>query len=71
MFFDLLEMKASKDILLFDMRYNKPVMVVGDQEKNSTSSHESRCSLNTEKRGSTEVSIEDLTNEKSYCTHYR
>jgi hypothetical protein len=27
-------MKASKDILLmFDMRYNKTVMVVGDQEK--------------------------------------
>jgi two-component system phosphate regulon sensor histidine kinase PhoR len=34
MFFDLLEMKASKKtLLMFDMRYNKPVMVVGDQEK--------------------------------------
>ena len=33
--FDLLEMKASKkDILLmFDMKYNQPIMVVGDQEK--------------------------------------
>jgi two-component system phosphate regulon sensor histidine kinase PhoR len=58
-------MKASKDILLmFDMRYNKPVMVVGDQEKNSTSSHESLLTLKYGKKGSTEVSIEDLTNEK-------
>ena len=66
--FDLLEMKASKkDILLmFDMRYNKPVMVVGDQEK--IQQVVMNLVVNSIKygkeKGSTEVSIEDLTNEK-------
>ena len=33
--FDLLEMEASKKdiLLLFDMKYNKPIMVIGDREK--------------------------------------
>jgi two-component system phosphate regulon sensor histidine kinase PhoR len=26
-------MASKKDILLFDMKYNQPIMVVGDQEK--------------------------------------
>lgn len=66
--FDLLEMKASKkDILLmFDMRYSKPVMVVGDQEK--IQQVVMNLIVNSIKygklRGSTEVSIEDLTAEK-------
>lgn len=66
--FDLLEMKASKkDILLmFDMRYSKPVMVVGDQEK--IQQVVMNLVVNSIKygkeKGSTEVSIEDLTNEK-------
>ncbi|PWA05622.1 sensor histidine kinase [Flavobacterium psychrotolerans] len=66
--FDLLELKASKkDILLmFDMKYNKPIMVIGDQEKirqvlinlivNSI-----KYGIN---EGSTELSIEDLTEDK-------
>ena len=66
--FDLLEMKAAKkDILLmFDMRYNKPVMVVGDQEK--IQQVVMNLVINSIKygkeKGSTEVSIENLTNEK-------
>jgi two-component system phosphate regulon sensor histidine kinase PhoR len=66
--FDLLEMKASKkDILLmFDMKYNKPVMVVGDQEK--IQQVVMNLIVNSIKygklKGSTEVSIEDLTDEK-------
>lgn len=66
--FDLLEMKASKkDILLmFDMRYSRPVMVVGDQEK--IQQVVMNLIVNSIKygkvRGSTEVSIEDLTAEK-------
>ena len=66
--FDLLEMKASKkDILLmFDMKYNRPVMVVGDQEK--IQQVVMNLVVNSIKygkvKGSTEVSIEDLTDEK-------
>ncbi|RTY98313.1 sensor histidine kinase [Flavobacterium sp. RSP49] len=66
--FDLLEMKASKkDILLmFDMKYNKPVMVIGDQEK--IQQVVMNLIVNSIKygklKGSTEVSIEDLTAEK-------
>jgi two-component system phosphate regulon sensor histidine kinase PhoR len=66
--FDLLEMKASKkDILLmFDMKYNKPVMVVGDKEK--IQQVVMNLIVNSIKygklKGSTEVSIEDLTDEK-------
>ena len=66
--FDLLEMKASKkDILLmFDMRYNKPIIVVGDQEK--IQQVVMNLVVNSIKygkvKGSTEVSIEDLTAEK-------
>lgn len=66
--FDLLEMKASKkDILLmFDMKYNRPVMVVGDKEK--IQQVVMNLIVNSIKygklKGSTEVSIEDLTDEK-------
>jgi two-component system phosphate regulon sensor histidine kinase PhoR len=61
-------MKASKkDILLmFDMKYNRPVMVVGDQEK--IQQVVMNLVVNSIKygkvKGSTEVSIEDLTDEK-------
>ncbi len=66
--FDLLEMKASKkDILLmFDMKYNSPIMVVGDQEK--IQQVVMNLVVNSIKygknKGSTEVSIEDLTDNK-------
>ncbi|RTY91348.1 cell wall metabolism sensor histidine kinase WalK [Flavobacterium sp. GT3R68] len=66
--FDLLEMKASKkDILLmFDMKYNKPIMVVGDQDK--IQQVVMNLIVNSIKygkvKGSTEVSIEDLTENK-------
>jgi two-component system phosphate regulon sensor histidine kinase PhoR len=66
--FDLLEMKASKkDILLmFDRKYNKPIMVVGDQEK--IQQVVINLIVNSIKygnlKGSTEVSIEDLTDNK-------
>lgn len=66
--FDLLEMKASKkDILLmFDMKYSKPILVVGDQEK--VQQVVMNLIVNSIKygklKGSTEVSIENLTNEK-------
>lgn len=66
--FDLLEMKASKkDITLhFDMKYNKPIMVLGDQEKIQqvvVNLVENSIKYG-EKDGSTEVSIEDLTKNK-------
>ncbi len=66
--FDLLELKASKkDILLmFDMKYSKPIMVLGDQEK--IQQVLVNLVVNSikygEKEGSTEVSIEDLTDNK-------
>ena len=51
---------------MFDMRYNKPVLVVGDQEK--IQQVVMNLVVNSIKygkeKGSTEVSIEDLTNEK-------
>lgn len=66
--FDLLEMKAQeKDIILmFDMKYNKPIWVMGDQEKLE------QVVLNLVmnsikygiKKGTTEVSIESLTQNK-------
>ncbi|MBF6607796.1 MAG: ATP-binding protein, partial [Flavobacterium sp.] len=66
--FDLLEMEASKkDILLmFDMKYNKPINVFGDREKIE------RVLINLvvnsikygREKGSTEISIEDLTDSK-------
>ena len=66
--FDLLEMNASeKDImLLFDQKYTRPIMVYGDGEK----IHRAVVNLivNTIKygkeKGSTEVSIEELTKDK-------
>ena len=66
--FDLLEMKASeKDILLmFDKKYNKPIMVLGDPEK--IQQVVVNLMVNSIKygkqNGSTEVSIEDLTQDK-------
>jgi len=66
--FDLLEMEASKkDIfLLFDMKYNKPVMVSGDREK--IEQVVINLVMNSIKygkeKGSTEVSIENLTTNK-------
>ena len=66
--FDLLEMKASKkDILLmFDMKYRQPIMVVGDQEK--IQQVVMNLVVNSIKygalKGSTEVSIEELTKDK-------
>ncbi|HEU0135927.1 MAG TPA: ATP-binding protein, partial [Flavobacterium sp.] len=66
--FDLLEMEASKkDILLmFDMKYSKPVMVNGDREKIEQAVI--NLVVNSIKygkeNGSTEVSVEDLTAQK-------
>lgn len=66
--FDLLEMEASKkDILLmFDMKYTKPVMVLGDREKIEQAVI--NLIVNSIKygkeKGSTEVSVESLTSRK-------
>ena len=66
--FDMLEMKASKkDILLmFDMKYNEPIIVKGDQEKIQQAVV--NLMVNSikygEVKGSTEVSIENLTKDK-------
>ena len=66
--FDLLEMEASKKdiLLLFDMKYNKPIMVLGDHEK--IEQVVINLVVNSIKygkeKGSTEVSIENLTNDK-------
>lgn len=66
--FDLLEMKAdSKNIILmFDMKYIKPVMVYADQEK--VQQVVTNLVMNSIKYGredgTTEVSIEDLVNNK-------
>lgn len=66
--FDLLEMEASKkDILLmFDVKYNKPIMVLGDREK--IEQVIINLVVNSIKygktQGSTEVSVEDLTDDK-------
>jgi two-component system phosphate regulon sensor histidine kinase PhoR len=66
--FDLLEMEASKKdiMLLFDMRYNKPIMVKADREK--IEQVVINLVVNSIKygreKGSTEVSIENLTENK-------
>lgn len=66
--FDLLEMEASKKdiLLLFDMKYNKPIMVEGDREK--IEQVVINLVVNSIKygkeKGSTEVSIESLTENK-------
>lgn len=66
--FDLLEMEASKKdiLLLFDMKYNKPVMVMADSEK--IEQVLINLVMNSIKygkeKGSTEVSIESLTKNK-------
>jgi two-component system phosphate regulon sensor histidine kinase PhoR len=66
--FDLLEIEAAKKdiLLLFDQKYNKPVMVSGDHEK--VQQVLINLIMNSIKygkdQGSTEVSIEDLTDDK-------
>lgn len=66
--FDLLEMEASKKdiLLLFDMKYNKPIMVHGDSEK--IEQVVINLVVNSIKygkdKGSTEVSVESLTDNK-------
>ena len=66
--FDLLEMKASKKdiILMFDRKYSKPIMVLGDQEK--IEQVIINLVVNSIKygklKGTTEVTIEDLTDSK-------
>ncbi|MDV6169401.1 ATP-binding protein [Flavobacterium sp. DG1-102-2] len=66
--FDLLEMKADKKgiMLMFDMKYIRPVMVYGDQEK--VQQVVTNLVVNSIKygkeNGTTEVGIEDLVNNK-------
>lgn len=66
--FDLLEMEASKKdiLLLFDMKYNKPITVFADSEK--IEQVLINLVMNSIKygkeKGSTEVSIESLTENK-------
>lgn len=66
--FDLLEMKADLKgiMLMFDMKYIKPIMVYGDQEK--IQQVVTNLIVNSIKygkeNGTTEVSIEDLVNNK-------
>jgi two-component system phosphate regulon sensor histidine kinase PhoR len=66
--FDLLEMKAdSKNIILmFDMKYIKPIMVYADQDK--VQQVVTNLVMNSIKYGkedgTTEISIEDLVNNK-------
>lgn len=66
--FDLLEMKADKKgiMLMFDMKYIKPIMVYADQEK--IQQVITNLVVNSIKygkeNGTTEVSIEDLVNNK-------
>ncbi|WP_306349823.1 sensor histidine kinase [Flavobacterium sp. '19STA2R22 D10 B1'] len=66
--FDLLEMKASKMniTLTFDVRYIKPIMVYGDQEKiQQVITNLIVNSIKYGKQdGTTEVGIEDLVNNK-------
>lgn len=66
--FDLLEMKADEKniMLMFDMKYTKPIMVFGDEEK--IQQVITNLVVNSIKygkeNGTTEVSIEDLVNNK-------
>ena len=66
--FDLLEMEASKKdiLLLFDMKYNKPIMVLGDREK--IEQVVINLIVNSIKygkeNGTTEVAVENLTESK-------
>ncbi len=66
--FDLLEMKADVKgiMLMFDMKYIKPIMVYGDQEK--IQQVVTNLIVNSIKygreNGTTEVAIEDLVNNK-------
>ncbi|MCA6422113.1 MAG: sensor histidine kinase [Flavobacterium sp.] len=66
--FDLLEMKADKKniILMFDRRYSKPIKVFADKEK--IQQVLTNLVMNSIKygkeNGTTEVSIEDLVNDK-------
>ena len=66
--FDLLEMKADRKgiMLMFDMKYIKPIMVYGDQEK--IQQVITNLVVNSIKygkeNGTTEVAIEDLVNNK-------
>jgi len=66
--FDLLEMKADKKgiMLMFDMKYIKPIMVYADKEK--IQQVVTNLVVNSIKygreNGTTEVSIEDLVNNK-------
>lgn len=66
--FDLLEMKADKKgiMLMFDMKYIRPIMVYGDQEK--VQQIVTNLVVNSIKygkeNGTTEVAIEDLVNNK-------
>lgn len=66
--FDLLEMKADKKgiMLMFDMKYIKPIMVYGDQEK--IQQVVTNLVVNSIKygkeNGTTEIGIEDLVNNK-------
>ncbi len=66
--FDLLEMKADKKgiMLMFDMKYIKPIMVYADQEK--VQQVVTNLIVNSIKygneNGTTEVAIEDLVNNK-------
>ncbi|ESU29718.1 two-component sensor histidine kinase, phosphate regulation [Flavobacterium limnosediminis JC2902] len=66
--FDLLEMKADQKniMLMFDMKYTKPIYVYADQEKIEqvlTNLIMNSIKYGREK-GTTEVSIENLTNQK-------
>ncbi|MFL9845466.1 sensor histidine kinase [Flavobacterium rhizosphaerae] len=66
--FDMVEMKADKKgiILMFDMKYIKPIMVYADQEK--IQQVVTNLVVNSIKygkeNGTTEVAIEDLVNNK-------
>jgi len=66
--FDMLEMKADNKgiMLMFDMKYLKPIMVFGDRDK--IQQVVTNLVVNSikygEENGTTEVSVEDLVNNK-------
>lgn len=66
--FDLLEMKADKKgiMLMFDMKYIKPVMVFADQDKiqQVITNLVTNSIKYGKENGTTEISIEDLVNNK-------